>query len=72
VILTDLSLPGMPGDELATKAIAQQPGLRTIFASGYDRLPSRDEARKDAMLLPKPYDESALAEALKSVSGGNA
>jgi CheY-like chemotaxis protein len=69
VILTDLSLPGMPGDALAARAIAQQPGLGIIFASGYDRVPSRDEALKDAMLLQKPYDESALAEALTAVSG---
>jgi CheY-like chemotaxis protein len=69
VMLTDLSLPGMPGDALAAEALANQPGLGIIFASGYDRLPSRDEALKDAMLLQKPYDDSALADALKSVTG---
>jgi PAS domain S-box-containing protein len=68
VLLTDLSLPGMAGDELAARAIVQQPGLGIIFASGYDRVPSRDAALKDAMLLQKPYDESALAEALQEVS----
>jgi len=68
VLLTDLSLPGMAGDELAARAIVQQPGLGIIFASGYDRVPSRDAALKDAMLLQKPYDESALAEALQAVS----
>jgi len=70
VMLTDLSLPGLPGDELAATAVARQPGLGIVFASGYDRLPNRGEALKEAMLLQKPYDESALADALKSVAGG--
>ena len=47
----------------------QQPGLGIVFASGYDRVPNRDEALQDAMLLQKPYDESALADALKAVGG---
>jgi CheY-like chemotaxis protein len=68
VMLTDLSLPGIAGDELAARAILQQPGLGIIFASGYDRLPNRDAALKDSMLLQKPYDESALAEALKAAT----
>jgi CheY-like chemotaxis protein len=69
VMLTDLSLPGMAGDALAAEAVARQPGLGIIFASGYDRVPSRDAALKDALLLQKPYDESALAEALRTVAG---
>jgi PAS domain S-box-containing protein len=69
VMLTDLSLPGMPGDELAAAAIRDHPGLAIIFASGYDRLPSREEGLKDALLLQKPYDEGALADALKAIGG---
>jgi PAS domain S-box-containing protein len=70
VMLTDLSLPGLPGDELAATALTRQPGLGIIFASGYDRVPNRDAALKDATLLQKPYDETALADALKTVTGG--
>jgi PAS domain S-box-containing protein len=69
VMLTDLSLPGLPGDALAAKVLAQHPGLGIIFASGYDRLPDRGAGLKGAILLQKPYDESALADALKSVTG---
>ncbi|MDQ7249127.1 response regulator [Dongia sedimenti] len=68
VMLTDVSLPGISGDVLAASAVARQPGLGIIFASGYDRVPNRDEALKDAMLLQKPYDETALAEALRTVT----
>jgi PAS domain S-box-containing protein len=69
VMLTDLSLPGLAGDALAAKVLAQHPDLGIIFASGYDRLPDRGGALKGAMLLQKPYDESALADALKSLTG---
>jgi CheY-like chemotaxis protein len=69
VLLTDLSLPGMAGDALAAQAVRRQPGLGVIFASGYDRLPDRDEAPQGAMLVQKPYDESVLADALRAVSG---
>jgi PAS domain S-box-containing protein len=70
VMLTDLSLPGMSGDDLAATAVAQQPRLAVIFASGYDRVPNRDAALKDAILLQKPYDEGALADALRTLTGG--
>jgi PAS domain S-box-containing protein len=69
VMLTDLSLPGMPGDAVAVEALARQPDLGIVFASGYDRVPGRDEALKNALLLQKPYDETALAEALNAVAG---
>ncbi|WP_395015436.1 response regulator [Dongia sp.] len=70
VMLTDLSLPGLSGDALAAVAVERQPGLGVIFASGYDRVPNRSGALQGAMLLQKPYDESALADALASVTAG--
>ena len=36
------------------------------------RVPSRDAAFKDAMLLQKTYDETALANALNAKTGGRA
>ena len=70
VMLTDLSLPAMSGDDLAATAVARQPDLAVIFASGYDRVPKRAGSLKDAVLLQKPYDEGALADALRAVTGG--
>ncbi|GAB2177792.1 hypothetical protein [Dongia sp. agr-C8] len=48
----------------------RRPGLGIVFASGYDRLPNRNDALKGTVLLQKPYDESALAHALNSVTAG--
>jgi PAS domain S-box-containing protein len=60
VMLTDISLPDVPGDVLAGRARAAQPGLRIIFASGqYPRFPL-----DQAQLLLKPYSVDKLTQAL--------
>jgi CheY-like chemotaxis protein len=68
VLVTDLKLPGIPGDELAGQAIARQPGLRIVFASGYEVLPNEGgrEGLAGAVLLQKPYIESSLSQALQA------
>ena len=62
VIVTDIALPDLSGDELAMRAVALQPGLRVIFASGYDELPDgrKPEALADASMLRKPYDREQM------------
>ena len=70
VLMTDLSLPGLGGEELAACAFSQQPGLRVVFGSGYDALPNRpaQEGLTGAVLLRKPYDERAVANALNAAT----
>jgi CheY-like chemotaxis protein len=67
VMVTDLSLPGMSGSDLATAAVKKYPSLRILVASGYARSPSDDGALASAVFLQKPYDEAGLSEALKAV-----
>lgn len=66
LLFTDVSLPGMSGVELARTALARQPRLQVIFASGYG----------DALLrhvdfpytsLQKPYDLDQLQHVLTEV-----
>jgi PAS domain S-box-containing protein len=68
VIVTDISLPDLSGDELAMRALALQPGLRVIFATGYDALPedSNHQALAGAMLLRKPYNKERIEEAMNA------
>ncbi len=67
ILMTDLTLPGMGGDELAARAVRRQPELRTIFASGYETLPNASTRElTSAVLLRKPYDEQHIADALKA------
>ncbi len=63
VLLSDVGLPGMKGDELIRRAAAMRPGLRLVVASGYSSDPVT--APSDGVLaLDKPYDVAALARAL--------
>jgi CheY-like chemotaxis protein/signal transduction histidine kinase len=64
VLITDVSLPGRTGFELATEAGALQPGIGIVFASGGARLPPE---WRSATLLLKPYKVKALEECLRKL-----
>jgi PAS domain S-box-containing protein len=70
ILMTDLTLPGIPGHELAILALQRRPGLRIIVASGRDALPDSSDpnALEGAIFLRKPFDEKALATALASAT----
>ncbi|MXN53718.1 histidine kinase [Shinella sp. AETb1-6] len=59
----------MSGAELAVECRRQKPGLGIIFSSGAAGIPRVDghEWIADAVILGKPYDESALANAMKQI-----
>ncbi|MBN3767713.1 PAS domain S-box protein [Burkholderia sp. Ac-20365] len=64
VLLTDLTLPGMSGLDLARAASAMRAARRVVFSSGYDT-PLRDAALPFAWTaLRKPYSFDQLKEAL--------
>jgi CheY-like chemotaxis protein len=67
VMMTDLALPGMSGDEIAARAVKQQPGLRIIFATGREPPQTRSGGLKGAVFLQKPYDERQIASALNAI-----
>ncbi|MGE0259097.1 MAG: response regulator, partial [Alphaproteobacteria bacterium] len=68
VLVTDVVLPDLPGDQLARRALDQQPGLGIVFASGYNALPSSTDRLDRAVMLQKPYDRRRLVEALNSAT----
>lgn len=74
VVMTDVSLPGMSGVDLAKEVIKRHPGLPVVIASGYGSL------NVDALLGPrqshvfalqKPYDMATLETTL-SKAGASA
>lgn len=67
VLITDLNLPGMSGDDLARAARRVSPQIRVIFASGDVSKAPVDRA-DGAYLLRKPYDVKDLAKAMTAVS----
>ena len=67
VIVTDLALPGMSGEEIAERAVERQPGLRVVFATGYECPPmAARDGLQGAVTLQKPYDEQGIATALRT------
>lgn len=63
LLVTDLLLPGMPGDELARALVARNPGLRVLLVSGYglDVELRRHAAAAGIRILSKPFGLEALA-----------
>jgi len=66
VLFTDIGLGGMSGIELTRRALAMDPALRIVVASGYafEREPGM-EARVGVLI--KPYDLNKIRQALADV-----
>ena len=71
LLVSDVVMPGLSGPQLARELEARQPGLRTLFISGF----ARDTAAlaeildSGARLLSKPFGQAELARALRDVLG---
>ena len=65
VLLTDLGLPGMSGEELAAEVRRRFPELPVIIASGYG--PS-DAPPEGLRFIGKPYSSIDLQQALDEVA----
>jgi len=64
LLLTDYSMPGMTGLELAERARAQVDGLRVLIVSGYADATALEGSAARPALLRKPFDERALLDAV--------
>ncbi len=65
LLITDYSMPGMTGAELAKAVRERLPDLPILLASGYADLPSGVEL--DAARLAKPYSQDQLAHILSKI-----
>ena len=74
MLITDHSMPGMTGAQLAKKVAAERADLPIVLASGYAELPAGEGA--ELVRLAKPFGQKQLAEAIEralksaSVRGG--
>ncbi|GAB7041824.1 MULTISPECIES: response regulator [Catenuloplanes] len=68
LLVTDLSMPGVTGREVAEQASAMRPGLRVIYVSGLPKEVAVDKGMVDehARLLQKPFTTSALIDAVNA------
>jgi signal transduction histidine kinase/DNA-binding response OmpR family regulator len=65
ILLTDHSLPGMSGLELARTVVARGSGMRIIFSSGYGA-PIAAGLDIKSTFLPKPFTLAALQKVLEA------
>jgi len=67
LLVTDFSMPGMTGLELAERARAELDGLKVLIVSGYADTEALEASPARATLLRKPFDERALLAAVRAV-----
>jgi DNA-binding NtrC family response regulator len=66
-VMTDVSLPGMSGIDLAKELIKKYPNLPVVIASGYGSLNVEfllGQRQLNVHVLPKPYDMTMLEKTL--------
>jgi two-component system cell cycle sensor histidine kinase/response regulator CckA len=69
LLLTDVTMPRTKGPELAAALLAEQPGMRVIYMSGYSEraLPS---GAGSPICLQKPFSAKTLARTVRAVLDG--
>jgi signal transduction histidine kinase/CheY-like chemotaxis protein len=69
LLLTDIVMPGMDGVQLAERAEQLQPGLRVLYASGYNEKAGFASLKTDKpfRLLQKPYTRRHLAKKIREI-----
>lgn len=66
VLLSDLTLPGMTGDQLAVALRRTQPHMQMFLMSGYGQCAQVDPSLEDVPVLPKPLDAMLFGRQLVS------
>jgi signal transduction histidine kinase len=65
LMIVDFAMPGMNGADVARMALARQPGIKVVFATGFSQSDAIAEVMgEDAIILRKPFTAGDLAHAL--------
>jgi len=69
LLITDMVMPGITGQELALRLREIRPNLRMLYMSGYSDGAALNSALSDSSvrLLTKPFSRSALLRAVKEL-----
>ncbi len=71
LLVTDMVMPGMTGQELAVTLQRENPELRVIFMSGYSEHAATEMADADpgVRLLTKPFSRASLLRTVREILG---
>jgi two-component system cell cycle sensor histidine kinase/response regulator CckA len=69
LLVTDMVMPGMTGQELSARVLQSRPAIRVLYMSGYSERAAMDSARGDSSmrLLAKPFSRWALLRAVHEI-----
>jgi PAS domain S-box-containing protein len=72
LLLTDVVMPEMNGRDLATRVAALQPGVKSLFMSGYtaDIIEQRGVTEGDTHFIQKPFSAKGLAAKVRQALDG--
>jgi signal transduction histidine kinase len=72
LVITDMTMPEMTGDEFARALLGMQPDIPIILCTGFNEQMNEEHARQIGIrrLIYKPVVRNALAEIIKDVLGG--
>lgn len=68
ILLVDVVLPGVRGNELAAKLVGEKPAVKVIFMSGFadEDFLKHAETPAGSKFLPKPFAPQALLEVVRN------
>ena len=69
LLVTDMVMPGITGQELAAKLQREHPGLAVVFMSGYSEHAATEMANADpsVRLMTKPFNRSTILRAVGEI-----
>jgi PAS domain S-box-containing protein len=69
LVVTDVVMPGMSGQELSAKLRAQRPGLPILYVSGYseEAITQHGQLLPNTVFLQKPFSPAALVVKVREV-----
>lgn len=72
VLITDVSLPGISGTDLARKVLAIDPQCWVVLCSGYDFRHGLDRLGPNVRALSKPFEPEELDALLTEIAAASA
>ncbi|MGZ3502763.1 MAG: response regulator, partial [Gemmatimonadaceae bacterium] len=74
LILTDVIMPGGSGPELTRRLVAERPGLKVLYMSGYteDAISHHGVLDPGIAFLNKPFTAESLGRKIREVLDGSA